>query len=97
PWLAAMALFMQSLDATILNTALPSIAKDLNQSPLAMQSVIVSYTVTLALLIPLSGWLANKWGTRKIFIISIALFTLGSLICSLSQSLWQLNVSRIIQ
>ena len=58
PWIAAMAFFMQALDATILNTALPAIAHSLNRSPLAMQSAIISYTLTVAMLIPVSGWLA---------------------------------------
>lgn len=62
---------MQSLDATILNTALPEIAKSLNHSPLAMQSAVISYTLTVALLIPVSGWLADRFGTRKIFIQGI--------------------------
>ncbi len=97
PLLAALALFMQTLDATILNTALPSIAKDLNQSPLAMQSVIVSYTVTLAMLIPLSGWISNKWGTKIVFAVSISVFTLGSLLCAFSDTLFMLNISRIVQ
>lgn len=57
PWIAAMAFFMQALDATILNTALPAIAHSLNRSPLAMQSAIISYTLTVAMLIPVSGWL----------------------------------------
>lgn len=56
PWIAAMAFFMQALDATILNTALPAIAHSLNRSPLAMQSAIISYTLTVAMLIPVSGW-----------------------------------------
>lgn len=55
PWIAAMAFFMQALDATILNTALPDIAHSLNRSPLAMQSAIISYTLTVAMLIPVSG------------------------------------------
>ncbi|CQD43059.1 putative membrane transport protein [Yersinia mollaretii] len=57
PWIAAMAFFMQALDATILNTALPSIAESLHRSPLTMQSAIISYTLTVAMLIPVSGWL----------------------------------------
>ena len=60
PWIAAMAFFMQALDATILNTALPAIAHSLNRSPLAMQSAIISYTLTVAMLIPVSGWLAHE-------------------------------------
>ena len=97
PWLAAMAMFMQSLDATILNTALPTIAKDLNHSPLSMQAVVVSYALTLALLIPVSGWLSDKYGTKRIFSIAVFLFTLGSLACALSPSYSVLVYSRILQ
>lgn len=78
PWIAAMAFFMQALDATILNTALPAIAHSLNRSPLAMQSAIISYTLTVAMLIPVSGWLADRFGTRRIFTLAVSLFTLGS-------------------
>jgi len=97
PWLAAIALFMQALDGTILNTALPTIAVELNQSPLKLQSIIVSYTLTVALLIPLSGWLSDKYGTKKIFQIAVVLFTLGSICCALSPSLFTLILSRILQ
>jgi len=97
PWIAAMAFFMQALDATILNTALPAIAHSLNRSPLAMQSAIISYTLTVAMLIPVSGWLADRFGTRKVFIIAVGLFTLGSLACALSGSLMELVIFRVIQ
>lgn len=97
PWIAAMAFFMQALDATILNTALPAIAESLNRSPLAMQSAIISYTLTVAMLIPVSGWLADRFGTRRVFMLAVTLFTLGSLACALSSSLGELVVFRIIQ
>ena len=97
PWIAAMAFFMQALDATILNTALPAIAKSLNHSPLAMQSAIISYTLTVAMLIPVSGWLADRFGTRRVFMTAVSLFTLGSLACALSSSLPELVTFRIIQ
>ncbi|MGV7091426.1 multidrug transporter subunit MdtD [Siccibacter turicensis] len=97
PWIAAMAFFMQALDATILNTALPAIAESLNRSPLAMQSTIISYTLTVAMLIPVSGWLADRFGTRKVFMTAVSLFTLGSLACALSSSLSELVIFRIIQ
>ncbi|PAV02432.1 MFS transporter [Arsenophonus sp. ENCA] len=97
PVIAAMAFFMQSLDATILNTALPEIAKSLNHSPLAMQSAVISYTLTVALLIPVSGWLADRFGTRKIFIFAVSLFSLGSFLSAMSLSLAFLVFSRIIQ
>ncbi|MBD1227033.1 multidrug transporter subunit MdtD [Xenorhabdus griffiniae] len=97
PWIAAIAFFMQSLDATILNTALPAIAKSLNHSPLAMQPAIVSYTLTVAMLIPVSGWLADRFGTRTVFIYAVSFFSLGSLACALSHNLSFLVVSRVIQ
>jgi EmrB/QacA subfamily drug resistance transporter len=97
PLLAALTLFMQTLDATILNTALPSIAKELGQSPLMMQSIIVSYTVTLALFIPISGWLSSKYGTKNVFILAVILFTLGSLCCAMANTLLMLNIARILQ
>ncbi|MCC8096898.1 MAG: MFS transporter [Tannerellaceae bacterium] len=97
PWLAAIAMFMQSLDTTILNTALPVMAKELDQSPLEMQAVVISYALTLALLIPLSGWFSDKYGTRRIFILAVFLFTAGSLCCALSTSYLLLVLSRILQ
>lgn len=97
PYLGALAIFMQALDGTILNTGLPSIAKSLGESPLEMQSIIVSYTLTVALLIPLSGWLADRFGTKRIFILAVALFTLGSLFCALSNTLNELIFARIFQ
>lgn len=97
PWVAALAIFMQSLDGTILNTSLPSIAADMNYSPLEMQSIIVSYTLTLALFIPLSGWLSDRFGSKRIFILAVALFTLGSALCAASYDLLTMNCSRIIQ
>lgn len=97
PWLGALAIFMQALDATILNTGLPSIAKSLGESPLGMQSIIVSYTLTVALLIPLSGWLADRFGTKRIFMLAVGLFTLGSVFCSMSATLDQLVLARIFQ
>ena len=97
PWIAAMAFFMQALDATILNTALPAIAQSLNRSPLAMQSAIISYTLTVAMLIPASGWLADRFGTRRVFMLAVSLFTVGSLACALSSSLGMLVIFRVVQ
>lgn len=97
PIILATAIFMQMLDSTILNTSLPAIAKDLNESPLDMQNAIISYVLTLALFMPVSGFLADKFGTKKIFIISLILFSIGSLFCSLAQDLTQLVFARIVQ
>lgn len=97
PWLIAMAFFMQGLDATIVNVALPSMARSLDQNPLHMQSVIIAYLLTVAALIPTSGWMAERFGTRKVFCFAIATFTLGSLLCGLSPNLTTLLVARVLQ
>lgn len=97
PWVTAVAMFIQSLDGTILNTSLPSIARDMNYSPTQMHSVIVTYTLTLAMFIPLSGWLADKFGTRTMFMIAVALFVTGSLFCALSVDLTTFNLARVVQ
>jgi len=97
PGILAIAIFMQMLDSTILNTSLPAIAKELNESPLNMQNAIISYVLTLALFMPVSGFLADKFGTKRVFITALILFALGSLFCSLSQDLTQLVISRILQ
>jgi len=96
-WLVAAGVFMQMLDTTIVNTALPAMARDLGQSPLRMQAVVVAYALTVAMLIPASGWLSDRLGTRRVFIVAIVLFTLGSLACALSQNLTQLVLSRVLQ
>lgn len=97
PWLVAVAFFMQMLDGTILNTALPAIAADLGESALRLQAVVVAYMLTVALLIPASGWLADRFGTRRMFSWALALFTLGSLLCALSPTLGTLVAARVLQ
>jgi EmrB/QacA subfamily drug resistance transporter len=96
-WLVAVGVFMQMLDSTIVNTALPSMAAGLGESPLRMQSVVIAYALTMAMLIPSSGWLADRFGTKRIFLAAIALFTLGSLLCANSHTLRELVASRIVQ
>ena len=78
-WIVAFGFFMQSLDTTIVNTALPSMAKSLGESPLHMHMVIVAYVLTVAVMLPASGWLADKVGVRNIFFTAIVLFTTGFL------------------
>lgn len=97
PFILATAIFMQMLDSTILNTSLNAIALDLNESPLHMQNAIISYVLTLAIFMPVSGYLADRFGTRKVFVFAIVLFSLGSVFCAVSQSLDQLVISRIVQ
>ena len=97
PWVVALAFFMQTLDTTILNTALPGMARDLGENPLQMQSAVIAYMLTVALLIPASGWLADRFGTRTLFLWAIALFSLGSLACASSGSLQTLVMARVVQ
>jgi EmrB/QacA subfamily drug resistance transporter len=97
PWLVAVAFFMQSLDTTILNTAVPAIAQAMDVTPLNVKAVLASYTLSLAVFIPVSGWMADRFGTRRVFATAIGVFTLGSMLCGLSTSLPTLVVCRIIQ
>ncbi len=97
PWLVAVAFFMESLDTTILNTAVPTIAAALKVAPLSMKSVLASYTLSLAVFIPISGWMADRFGTRRVFASAIGLFTLGSLLCGISSDIHVLVACRILQ
>ena len=97
PWLVAVAFFMQALDTTILNTAVPSIARALAVAPLSMKSVLSSYALSLAVFIPISGWMANRFGTRRVFGGAIGLFALGSLLCGVSRNIHWLVAFRILQ
>ncbi|MGH8781414.1 multidrug transporter subunit MdtD [Paraburkholderia sp.] len=96
-WLAATGFFMQALDSTIVNTALPAMATSLGELPLRMQSVVIAYSLTMAVMIPVSGWLADKLGTRRVFFSAILVFTLGSLLCANAHTLTQLVIWRIVQ
>lgn len=88
---------MESLDTTILNTAVPAIAHALNVPPLSMKAVLASYTLSLAVFIPISGWMANRFGTRRVFASAIGIFTLGSFLCGLSSDIHWLVAFRILQ
>jgi EmrB/QacA subfamily drug resistance transporter len=97
PWLVAVAFFMESLDTTILNTAVPAIAEALSVAPLSMKAVLSSYTLSLAVFIPISGWMADRFGTRLVFASAIGLFTLGSLLCGISSNIHILVACRVLQ
>ena len=97
PWLVAVAFFMEQLDTTILNTAVPAVAHALSVSVLSMKAVLASYTLALALFIPISGWMADRFGTRRVFASAIGMFTLGSLLCGLSTSIHLLVCCRVLQ
>ncbi|WP_321793500.1 multidrug transporter subunit MdtD [Burkholderia pyrrocinia] len=96
-WLVATGFFMQTLDTTIVNTALPAMARSLGEAPLHMQSVVIAYSLTMALMIPISGFLADRLGTRWVFFSAIVIFTIGSLLCANAQTLGQLVLFRVVQ
>ena len=97
PWLVAVGFFMESMDTTILNTAVPAIAQALKVPPLSMKAVLASYTLSLAVFIPVSGWMANRFGTRRVFASAIGIFTLGSFLCGVSNNIHWLVTFRILQ
>lgn len=97
PWLVAVSFFMQALDTTILNTAVPAVARALGVAPLSMKAVLSSYTLSLAVFIPISGWMADRFGTRNVFAWAIGTFTLGSLLCGVCNNIHLLVVCRVLQ
>lgn len=97
PLIVACALFMENLDSSVLATALPAIAADLGESPLKLNLAITSYLFSLAVFIPISGWVADRFGARTVFRAAIAVFTIGSLACGFADSFWTLVGARVLQ
>src|SRR5262250_795699 len=97
PTVVAGAFFMDGLDSQIISTSLPQMATSFGVSPPQMSAAITSYLISLAIFIPISGWIADRFGARQVFCAAIAFFTLGSVLCGLSNSLASLVLSRIVQ
>ncbi len=97
PMMVACALFMENLDSTVINTALPAIARSLHENPLTLNMGITSYLFSLAVFVPVSGWVADRFGARIVFQCAILIFTLGSIACGFSQSLLDFVLARIFQ
>ena len=97
PWVVATTLFMEQLDSTIVNTAVPAMAASLHVAPLSLKAVVASYIVSLAVCIPVSGWMADRFGTRRVFAWAVALFTLSSVMCGMSVNVPMLVAARILQ
>src|SRR6478609_11663098 len=93
----ACAMFMQSLDSTVIATALPTMAKTFGADPVHMNVALTSYLLSLAVFIPASGWVADRYGTRTVFRAAIAVFTVGSILCGRADSLAFLVASRVLQ
>lgn len=97
PWLVASALFIEQLDATMVNVAIPSIAASLQVTPLSLKAVVSSYILALAVCIPVSGWIADRFGSRRVFFIAIVIFTVASVLCGLAINTPMLVAARILQ
>ena len=97
PLIIATALFMEQLDSTVLATALPPMAADLHEDPVALKLALTSYLLSLAVFIPLSGWVADRLGARRVFRAAIVVFTIGSILCGLSTSLATIVAARVVQ
>ena len=97
PWLVATVLFMEQLDSTVVNTAVPSMANSLQVTPLSLKAVVTSYILSLAVGIPVSGWLADRFGTRRVFGTAVAVFTIASVLCGLAINVPMLVAARILQ
>ncbi|HEX8405610.1 MAG TPA: DHA2 family efflux MFS transporter permease subunit [Duganella sp.] len=97
PWVVATALFMEQLDSTIVNTAIPSMAASLQVTPLSLKAVVTSYILSLAVAIPISGWMADRFGTRRVFMSAVAIFTLASVLCGLAVNSPMLVAARLLQ
>ena len=97
PLILSCSLLMQNLDSTALVTALPLIAKSLGETPLRLHMAITAYMLAFAAFLPLSGWVADRFGARRIFRLSMAIFTCSSIACGFAQSFEQLILFRVIQ
>ncbi len=97
PWVVATALFMEQLDSTIVNTAVPSMAASLQVTPLSLKAVVTSYILSLAVSIPVSGWMADRFGTRRVFTTAVAIFTIASILCGLAVNSPMLVAARLLQ
>jgi EmrB/QacA subfamily drug resistance transporter len=97
PLIVGCAYFMQSLDATVIATALPAIGRSLGEDPVRLNVAITSYLLSLAVFIPISGWLADRFGCRTVLIAAIAIFTVASVFCGLSDTVPELVVARTLQ
>ena len=95
--IVATALFMENMDGTVISTSLPAIAQDLHQDPIVLKLALTSYMLTLAVFIPASGWVADRFGARTVFCSAIVVFTVGSILCGASNSLDTLIAARVFQ
>ena len=94
PLVLAVALFMENMDSTVIATSLPAIAADIGAEPISLKLALTAYFVALAIFIPLSGWMADRFGARNVFRCAIVVFMVGSICCAFSDSLADLRRAR---
>src|SRR3712207_9048271 len=97
PLVVATALFMENTGSTVIATSLPAIAESLNEDPVALKLALTSYLVSLAIFIPVSGWMADRFGSRNVFAVALGVFMAGSLACAASSSLGGFVLARFFQ
>lgn len=97
PWIVAIAAFMETLDVTIITTAIPKMALDFGINPINLKLALTSYLLSIALFIPISGWVADRWGTQRAFIFALSIFTVSSVACGMAQNLSELVIARVFQ
>ena len=97
PLIVACALFMENMDATVIATSLPVLARDLGQNPITLKLALTSYVVGLGVFIPVCGWVADRFGARSVFQSAIGVFMLGSLLCAISSTLGEFVAARFLQ
>lgn len=97
PFVIAFASFMEMLDVTIITTAIPQMAVSLGSDPIHLKIALTSYLLSIAIFIPISGWFCDRFGTKRVFVTALAVFTMGSLFCSLAMNINTLIISRVIQ
>jgi EmrB/QacA subfamily drug resistance transporter len=95
--IAASALFMEILDATVISPAIPEMAASFGTTPVAVSTGISSYLITVAIFIPASAWLSDRFGARRVFATAIAVFTIASVLCGLAETLTQFTAARVLQ
>lgn len=96
-FIVSLALFMEALDTTIINTAIPAMSRSLSVNPIDLKIALISYLLSLAIFIPISGWVADKYGIKRVFLAAVTLFTISSLCCGFAHSLTQLVIARTVQ
>jgi len=97
PLVLAVALFMENMDSTVIATSLPAIAADIGTNPVTLKLALTTYLVALAVFIPISGWMADRFGAKRVFRLAIAIFVLGSIACAVSNSLLAFVLARFLQ